>query len=310
MEFPRHDRYDFVPIDERLDYSWPDGKRLAVYFGNNIEEFAFRAGLNEAGLPAPIPATRTYAQRDYGNRVGIWRMLDLLDDLGAPASHNINTAIFDHSPQVAKRIKERGDEMIGHGRTNSERQDVFSEAEEKEMIEHCVEAIENNGGKRPTGWLSPFLAESTVTPDLLKEAGYDYTLNWPCDDQPFWMRTRAGPPPQCALHYRLERPARHRQHLALLAATVCGNDRRPVRRDARGITAPASGVLHFDAHLRARVSLPYPRPAPSDRAHHEAPRRYLGHKTRRDRGLLQDPAGRNHPGQLSRRRRTQVKQDK
>ena len=193
MEFPRHDRYDFVPIDERLDYSWPDGKRLAVYFGNNVEEFAFRAGLNEVGLPAPIPATRTYAQRDYGNRVGIWRMLDLLDDLGAPASHNINTAIFDHSPQVAKRIKERGDEMIGHGRTNSERQDVFSEAEEKEMIEHCVEAIENNGGKRPTGWLSPFLAESAVTPDLLKEAGYDYTLNWPCDDQPFWMRTRAGP---------------------------------------------------------------------------------------------------------------------
>jgi peptidoglycan/xylan/chitin deacetylase (PgdA/CDA1 family) len=193
MDFPRHDRYDFIPIDERPDYSWPDGKRLAVYFGNNVEEFAFGAGLNEAGLPTPVPTQRTYAQRDYGNRVGIWRMLDLFDDLGAPASHNINTAIFEYSPQVAKRIKDRGDEMIGHGRTNSERQDTFSEAEEKEMIDHCVEAIEENWGKRPTGWLSPFLAESEVTPDLLKEAGFDYILNWPCDDQPFWMRTRSGP---------------------------------------------------------------------------------------------------------------------
>tara|TARA_A100001037_G_scaffold305806_1_gene347518 strand:- start:6425 stop:7318 length:894 start_codon:yes stop_codon:yes gene_type:complete len=193
MEFPRHDRYDYSPIDERPDYSWPDGKRLAVYFGNNVEEFAFRAGLNEAGFPEPPPTQRIYSARDYGNRVGIWRMFDLLDDLGAPASHNINTKILEHSPQVGERIKERGDEMIGHGRTNSERQDGFSEAEERELIEHSAEAIEAFSGKRPTGWLSPFLAETFVTPDLLKEAGYDYVLNWPCDDQPIWMRTRSGP---------------------------------------------------------------------------------------------------------------------
>ena len=193
MEFSRHDRYDYVPIDERPDYTWPNGKRLAVYFGNNVEEFAFREGLNEAGLAAPPPTHRTFASRDYGNRVGIWRLFDLLDDLGVPASHNVNTAVFEHAPQVAERIGERGDEMIGHGRTNSERQDGLPEADEKEMIEHCAEMIARHGGKRPTGWLSPFLAETAVTPDLLKEAGYGYTLNWPFDDQPVWMRTRAGP---------------------------------------------------------------------------------------------------------------------
>lgn len=192
MDFPRHDRYDYVPIDERPDYSWPDGKRLAVYFGNNVEEFAFRSGLSEAGTPTPPPTQRTYALRDYGNRVGIWRMFDLLDDLGAPASHNINTAVLEYCPQIAARIKERGDEMIGHGRTNSERQDGFSEEEERTLINHSAETIEEHWGQRPTGWLSSFLAETDATPDLLKEAGYDYTMNWPFDDQPIWMRTRSG----------------------------------------------------------------------------------------------------------------------
>ena len=120
-------------------------------------------------------------------------MFDLLDDLDAPASHNINTSVLEYCPQIAERIKERGDEMIGHGRTNSERQDVFSEEDERALIKHSAEAIEQCLGKRPTGWLSSFLAETDVTLDLLKDAGFDYSMNWPFDDQPIWMRTRSGP---------------------------------------------------------------------------------------------------------------------
>src|SRR5262249_46991233 len=78
MQLPYHHRYPYSPIIDRPDYSWPDGKRLAVYLGLNIEHFAFGAGeghlLTVAGA-APDP--RTFAWRDYGNRVGVWRCLEL-----------------------------------------------------------------------------------------------------------------------------------------------------------------------------------------------------------------------------------------
>ena len=99
MQLPYHDRYAYSPIVDRPDYSWPDGKRLAVYLGLNIEHFAFGAGeghlLTVAGA-APDP--RTFAWRDYGNRVGVWRCLELFDELNLPAAHLINAAVFDYAP--------------------------------------------------------------------------------------------------------------------------------------------------------------------------------------------------------------------
>jgi peptidoglycan/xylan/chitin deacetylase (PgdA/CDA1 family) len=90
-------------------------------------------------------------------------------------------------------IQARGDEIVGHGRTNSERQSVLDEPAERALIAEATETITRHAGRAPRGWLSPWIAESAVTPDLLKEAGYAYTLNWCMDDQPVWMRTRAGP---------------------------------------------------------------------------------------------------------------------
>jgi allantoinase len=117
MQLPYHDRYAYSPIVDRPDYSWPDGKRLAVYLGLNIEHFAFGAGeghlLTVAGA-APDP--RTFAWRDYGNRVGVWRCLELFDELNLPAAHLINTAVFDYAPRIVDALKARGDEFIGHGR--------------------------------------------------------------------------------------------------------------------------------------------------------------------------------------------------
>jgi len=83
--------------------------------------------------------------------------------------------------------------MIAHGRTNSERQSVLPEAEEAALIGDATQRIADWSGIRPRGWLGPWLAQSHVTPDLLKEAGYDYLLDWCHDDQPIWMRTRSGP---------------------------------------------------------------------------------------------------------------------
>jgi peptidoglycan/xylan/chitin deacetylase (PgdA/CDA1 family) len=194
MKLPFHDRYDYVPITKRPVYDWPEGKRLAVAFNNNIEWFAFGAGLGSDSTGLPMPQTqRNYAWRDYGNRVGIWSYLDLLDEFGLPGAHNVNSAVLEACPEIVERLKGRGDEFVGHGRTNSERQDVLWEADEARLIAECTEIVTALSGKRPEGWLGPYIAQTRVTLDLLKEAGYRYVMDWALDDQPIWMRTRSGP---------------------------------------------------------------------------------------------------------------------
>jgi peptidoglycan/xylan/chitin deacetylase (PgdA/CDA1 family) len=134
-----------------------------------------------------------FAWRDYGNRVGAWRLLGLLDELALPATVLLNSAMYDYAPALVAAHRARGDEIAGHGRTNSERQSVLPEAEERALIAEATAAIALQEGRAPRGWLSPWIAESRVTPDLLVESGYSYTLNWCADDAPVWMRTRAGP---------------------------------------------------------------------------------------------------------------------
>ena len=194
MTLPHHKRFDYSAIVDRQDYSWPEGKRLALHIATNIEHFAFGEGIGHTPTePGPPPDHRNYAWRDYGLRVGIWRILDLLDELQIPASHLSNSEIYDYAPQIMDRVRERGDEIVGHGRTNSERQADFSEQEETILIREATQIISEHEGKPPQGWMSPWISESGTTADLLKENGYTYIMNWPCDDQPFWMRTRSGP---------------------------------------------------------------------------------------------------------------------
>ena len=194
MQLPHHGRYPYSPIIDRPDYSWPDGKRLAVYLGLNIEHFAFGAGeghlLTVAGA---LPDPRTFAWRDYGNRVGVWRCLELFDELNLPAAHLINTAVFDYAPRIVDALKARGDEFIGHGRTNAERHSHMWEADEKRYLEEVRDAIARASGKPPRGWMAPWMASTHHTPDLLKEVGFDFLMDWPADDQPLWMKTRSGP---------------------------------------------------------------------------------------------------------------------
>ncbi len=193
MKLPAHDRYDYVPLPKRQPYTWPDGKRLAVYFANNIEYFAFHAGIGSDSAVQGAPQTqRNYAWRDYGNRVGIWRMFDLFDELDLPLAHNINASILTHHPEIGERMLARGDEFVGHGMTNSERQGEMWEEAEARLIAETTETITKFTGKLPVGWMSPWLSQSAVTLDLLQEAGYLFQCDWPLDDQPIWMRTRKG----------------------------------------------------------------------------------------------------------------------
>ncbi len=193
MKLRYHDRYPYSPIHERPDYSWPDGKRLAVHVSLNIEHFIFGGSGHfpvSAGHP---PDHKNYAWREYGVRVGIWRIFDLLDELKLPAGHLINTECYGRYPQILERIRRRGDEIVGHGRTNSERQGELLEDDEARLIRECTEAIARNEGAPPKGWMGPWISESNVTVDLLREAGYTYCMDWPCDDQPIWLKTRSGP---------------------------------------------------------------------------------------------------------------------
>ena len=195
MKLPSHGRYDWSPLPRRPDYSWPDGKRLALYFDLNTEHFAFKAGLGSDSTGHNNPQThRNYSWRDYGNRVGIWWIFDLFDELDCPLAHNMNSMVLEQHPEIGERIVARGDEFVSHGRSNAERQDVLWEEDEKRLIDETTEVIARHwGGKRPVGWMSPYLAHSNVTLDLLVEAGYRYQCDWPADDQPFFMRTRSGP---------------------------------------------------------------------------------------------------------------------
>lgn len=189
-----HDRFDYQPITRRTDYDWPGGARLAVYLGFNIEHFAFGEGLGaRLGPASPEPDVLNFSWREYGNRVGAWRCLELFDQLAMPSGTLINTALYDHCPELIAACVARGDELIGHGHTNSVRQGEMSTDDERRMINACRDRIRKESGVEPSGWLSPWISESHATPDLLAEAGYRYTLNWCHDDQPLPMRTDSGP---------------------------------------------------------------------------------------------------------------------
>ena len=194
MKLTTHQRYDYAPITDRPAFHWPQGKGLAVYLGINLEHFAFGEGLGAELAPGgPQPDVLNYAWRDYGNRVGAWRMLEMLDALDLPATVLVNSAMYEYAPALLAAHRTRGDEIAGHGRTNTERQSTLNEAAEQALITQATATITTAEGRAPAGWLSPWIAESLVTPDLLAAAGYSYTMNWCMDDQPVWMRTCSGP---------------------------------------------------------------------------------------------------------------------
>lgn len=186
-----HGRYPYSPINTRPTYDWPGGKRLAVYVGLNLEWFLFGEGLGAELAPGgPQPDVLNYAWRDYGNRVGVFRLAELFAELHLPVSLLINAQMLVEAPQAVDAF--RNAELIGHGRTNSERQGTLTEKEEAALIAETTGAIEQHAGSRPRGWLGPWISQSPLTPDLLQEAGYSYLLDWCHDDQPVWMTTRNG----------------------------------------------------------------------------------------------------------------------
>jgi allantoinase len=188
-----HGRYPFSPIIQRQEYTWPGQKRLACYIALNLEHYAFGEGLREELVAGGHePDVLNYSWRDYGNRVAVWRLKALFDALDLPVTLLVNAEAYAHNPGLIDAFRGRGDEIAAHGRTNSEAQGLLDEAGEAVLIAEGTATIARHEGKPPAGWLGPWLSESKVTPDLLHEAGYRYLMDWCMDDQPIWLKTRAG----------------------------------------------------------------------------------------------------------------------
>ena len=192
---PSHNRFQYSGIKSRPQFTWPDNKRLALYIAVNIEHFPYgvQCGVDLDRQTQPW-SQRSWLWREYGNRIGEWRLIDLFDELKLNVGVIVNTENYEHCPDLIQAHRTRGDEMIAHGRSNAERQIEMDEATERRMIAEVTAHMHKADGKRPQGWLSPYLTPSLNTTDLLVEADYSYVLDWGiCDEQPFWVKSRDKP---------------------------------------------------------------------------------------------------------------------
>lgn len=183
----KNELYDYSPIVDRPALSWPRGARVAFYIGVNIEHYLFGVpGTNIAAFSAAfVPDPLNHGWRDYGARVGIWRLIDLLDEVGLPASVLLNSDVCTEYPDIVTAGKERGWAWLGHGKNNSTLQVGMDLADERAYLTEMTETLAAATGQRPKGWLGPGLTETLATPTVLRDLGYTYLLDWCCDDQPF-----------------------------------------------------------------------------------------------------------------------------
>jgi allantoinase len=194
--------YDYSPITERDPVSWPGGARVAFYAGLNVEHFLPGRPSTSfyEGTAALVPDPLNHGWRDYGPRVGIWRMTEIFDRHGIRPSVLLNSDVTTKYPQIIKAGTERGWAWLAHGRNNSTLQAGMPADEERAYLTGVVETIEQATGSRPRGWLGPGLTETFQTPWLLSELGLSYILDWTNDDQPY----RLSVPGMLSVPYSVE----------------------------------------------------------------------------------------------------------
>jgi peptidoglycan/xylan/chitin deacetylase (PgdA/CDA1 family) len=188
-------RIPYSLITQRPRLNLPGGARVAVWLIVNIEQWNPLEPMPRTVLPppaggSPSPDIANWAWHEYGNRVGFWRILEVLDSLKIRPALAINGSVITAYEPIARAALDRDWEFIGHGFTQKNMQKV---PDEREDIARTTETIRNFTGRRPRGWLGPGLTETLETPELLVEAGYEYVCDWVLDDQPVRLSTRSGP---------------------------------------------------------------------------------------------------------------------
>jgi peptidoglycan/xylan/chitin deacetylase (PgdA/CDA1 family) len=185
-----HGRFAYSPIIDRSPLRWPNGARVALWVIPNVEHFHFDTVYG--GTAKTPPDVIAYAPRDYGNRVGIWRLMDVFDRYNIRATAALNAEICEYEPRIIEEGNKRGWEWMGHNLTNSQLLSGLDEMAERDIIAETVRIITSATGSAPRGWLGSGLAETLRTPELLKEHGIDYVADWINDDQPYVMKTAHG----------------------------------------------------------------------------------------------------------------------
>jgi peptidoglycan/xylan/chitin deacetylase (PgdA/CDA1 family) len=184
-------RYDYSAIIERPPLRWPDNARVALWVIPNIEHFKLDPGAG-AAAGDPAPDVRNHGLRDYGARVGIWRIMETLDRYGVRGTVALNGEVCERYPIIMREAMQRRWAFMGHGMTNSKRLTNMPAEEERRIIRDTIGAIRDATGAVPKGWLGPGLTETMETPDILAEEGIQYLCDWCADDQPFPMKVRQG----------------------------------------------------------------------------------------------------------------------
>jgi allantoinase len=199
-----HDRFPYSPIIDRPPLRWPNGARVAVWVIPNIEHFLFdRPGTSIAQATASfVPDVLNYAWRDFAPRVGIWRMMEIMERHGFRGTVALNSDVCSRYPRIIEEANKLGWEWMGHNANNSSYINKQSEAEERALIRDVLDTIARGTGHRPRGWLGSALSESNNTLDILAENGIEYVGDWTNDEQPYPMRVKTGS--MIAMPYSIE----------------------------------------------------------------------------------------------------------
>jgi peptidoglycan/xylan/chitin deacetylase (PgdA/CDA1 family) len=189
-----HGFFDYSPIVSRPHVPLPDGKRLAFWVGLNVEHYQYgQQALSLAPFTAQlVPDPLNHGWRDYGPRVGVWRLMELLDRHGIRASAITNAAVFEHYPEIVAAGREREWAWVGHGNDNSSWWVGMGPDDERAAIERIAGQFEQATGARPRGWLGPALTSTAHTNDVLAQLGFSYSLDWANDDQPYRLNVAQG----------------------------------------------------------------------------------------------------------------------
>ena len=187
----------YSALPDRPPLEWPGKAKLALLIIPNVEIYEYLPPFNPVKNPYPRfgshPDIGWYSHREYGNRVGFWRMLELFDRFQLPVTVSLSLRILDLLPEIRDAMLERDWEIMSHGLDNT--QYLYGVPEEEERIYHeqTQEIALRHLGRRLKGFLAPAFTSTVKTPELLAAAGYEYCMDWFIDDQPFPMRTPCGP---------------------------------------------------------------------------------------------------------------------
>ena len=194
--------YDYWPYENRPKIEWPNGAQLAFWVAPNIEYYELDPPANpyRTPWPQPHPAVSGYSIRDWGNRVGHIRQMELLDKYGIRGSISLSAALCDHHPEIIDMCEERNWEFFSHGVYNTRYTYGMNEQQERDMIKDAMESILKHTGQKCAGYLAPALSHSELTFDLFSEVGTEmfgaeggfYSCDLFHDDQPTPIHLRSG----------------------------------------------------------------------------------------------------------------------